>query len=101
MARSSQFLPTVYIMASQKSGTIYTGVTSDLPKRVWDHRQGVIAGFTKKYRCKRLVWFEIHSTMDSAIAREKQIKAGSRSRKIRLIEEENPDWNDLFYELNN
>ena len=89
-------LPCVYIMANGRNGTIYTGVTSDLPKRVWEHREGVAAGFTKKYGCKMLVWFERHDTMDAAIAREKQIKAGNRRKKLALIETENPTWHDLF-----
>ena len=78
--------PAVYIMASGRNGTLYTGVTSNLPQRVWQHRTGVVGGFTKRYGCKRLVWYELHSTMPEAIAREKQIKAGSRKRKLVLIE---------------
>ena len=100
MARTVHFQPAVYMMANQKSGTIYVGVTSDLPKRAWEHREGHIEGFTKRYGCKRLVWFELHSTMEAAIAREKQIKGGSRAKKIALIEAQNPDWRDLFFELN-
>ncbi|MCK0100441.1 GIY-YIG nuclease family protein [Qipengyuania sp. S6317L1] len=83
-------------MASKRNGTLYTGVTSDLPKRTWQHRDGVADGFTKKYGCKMLVWFERHDTMDAAIAREKQIKAGNRRKKLALIETENPTWHDLF-----
>ncbi|MDJ0641701.1 MAG: GIY-YIG nuclease family protein [Erythrobacter sp.] len=94
------FQPAVYMMANRKNGTIYTGVTSDLPKRAWEHRQGQIDGFTKRYGCKLLVWFEFHSTMESAIEREKQIKGGSRKKKTGLIEAENPDWFDLFTDLN-
>jgi len=86
-------------MANHKNGAIYTGVTSDLPKRVWQHREGVFGGFTKKHHCKPLVWFELHSTMESAILREKQIKGGSRHKKIKLIEANNPEWRDLFFEL--
>ena len=91
--------PCVYIMANRRNGTLYTGVTSDLVKRVWQHRQGVADGFTKKYDCKKLVWYEVHETMDTAIAREKQIKAGSRVKKLTLIEASNPDWTDLFREI--
>ncbi|MGQ0659509.1 MAG: GIY-YIG nuclease family protein [Sphingosinicella sp.] len=83
-------------MASKRNGTLYTGVTSDLPQRAWQHREGVADGFTKRYGCKTLVWHEMAGAMNTAIAREKQIKAGSRSRKRALIEEMNPDWNDLF-----
>ena len=93
------FQPAVYIMATRRNGAIYTGVTSDLPKRVWEHREGVVEGFTKQYGCKLLVWYEVHSTMEYAIAREKQIKAGSRKRKLALIEARNPRWNDLYAEI--
>lgn len=86
----------VYIMASRRNGTIYIGVTSDLPKRVWQHREGVIEGFTKKYGCKMLVWFERHDDIEGAIRREKQMKEWKRSWKLREIEEMNPDWDDLF-----
>ncbi|MES2120296.1 MAG: GIY-YIG nuclease family protein [Pseudomonadota bacterium] len=91
--------PAVYIMASQRNGTLYTGVTSDLVQRAWQHREGMIDGFTKRYACKLLVWFEPASTLDSAITREKQIKGGSRRKKLALIEAVNPDWRDLFDEL--
>jgi putative endonuclease len=89
-------LPAVYIMASRRNGTLYTGVTSDLAQRAWQHREGVADGFTKRYGCKILVWYELAGTMDSAIAREKQIKGGSRARKLTLIESKNPGWDDLF-----
>ena len=79
------FQPAVYIMASDRNGTIYVGVTSNLIKRVWEHRDGLIEGFTKRHGCKLLVWFELHSTMEHAITREKQIKGGSRKRKLALI----------------
>ncbi|HEY0327016.1 MAG TPA: GIY-YIG nuclease family protein [Allosphingosinicella sp.] len=88
--------PAVYIMASKRNGTLYVGVTSDLPQRVWQHREGVVAGFTKRYGCKMLVWYEMAGTMDAAIAREKQIKGGSRAKKLALIEAMNPAWEDLF-----
>ena len=86
----------VYIMASRRNGTIYIGVTTDLAKRVWEHREGLIEGFTKKYGCKSLVWFERHDTIEAAITREKQMKEWRRAWKLRRIEEMNPDWNDLF-----
>ena len=87
--------PAVYIVASRRNGTIYTGVTSDLSKRVWQHKQGK-SGFTARYGCKRLVWYELHGEMLSAIAREKQLKGGSRRKKLLLIEQLNPDWTDLY-----
>jgi putative endonuclease len=91
--------PAVYIMASRRNGTLYTGVTSDLPARAWQHREGVSPGFTRKYGCKLLVWYEQCGTMEAAILREKQIKGGSRAKKLRMIEGMNPGWNDLFETL--
>lgn len=91
--------PAVYIMASKQNGTLYTGVTSNLLGRVWQHRTGELAGFTKRYGCKVLVWYEMHETMEWAIVREKQIKAGSRARKLALIETANPIWRDLYPDL--
>jgi putative endonuclease len=88
--------PAVYILASCKNGTLYTGVTSDLVKRVFEHQQDVVDGFTKKYQVHRLVYFELCDDMLTAIAREKQIKAGSRAKKIALIELNNADWLDLY-----
>jgi predicted GIY-YIG superfamily endonuclease len=88
--------PCVYIVASKRRGTLYTGVTSDLPRRAYEHREGVVKGFTTKYGCKILVWYEAHATMIDAITREKQIKAGSRADKIVLIEAVNPEWKDLY-----
>ena len=82
-------------MANKRNGTLDTGVTADLAKRAWPHRQSIVPGFTAKYACKMLVWCKIHQTMLSAIAREKQLKAGSRQRKLALIEVANPDWRDL------
>ena len=76
--------PCVYMMANQRNGTIYTGVTSLLIQRTYQHRQGAVKGFTKKYDCKILVWYELHETMESAITREKKIKAGNRNNKIKL-----------------
>jgi putative endonuclease len=89
----------VYIMASGRNGTLYIGVTSDLIARVWQHREGVVEGFTKKYGCKLLVWFERHDDIEAAIRREKQMKEWKRLWKLRVIEEMNPDWNDLFESL--
>ena len=86
--------PYVYIMASGRNGTLYVGVTSDLPRRVYEHKTGAKAGFTKRYGCKLLVWHEPFERMDEAIAREKQIKSGSRRDKIALIERGNPQWLD-------
>lgn len=91
--------PCVYIMANDRNRTIYTGVTSNLLQRIYQHKKGVIEGFTKKYGCKILVWYEQHETMESAIMREKQIKAGSRSKKMELIEKSNSGWNDLYETL--
>ncbi|WP_338425879.1 GIY-YIG nuclease family protein [Sphingopyxis kveilinensis] len=90
--------PAVYIMTNGKDGVLYTGVTSNLIGRVWQHREKR-SGFSARYRCDKLVWFEMHGDMHSAISREKQIKAGSRARKITLIEAGNPEWRDLFPEL--
>jgi putative endonuclease len=89
----------VYIMASQRNGTLYIGVTSDLPGRVWQHREGTADGFTKKYGCKMLVWFEEFGDIESAIQREKQMKSWKRLWKLRVIEEGNADWNDLYESL--
>jgi putative endonuclease len=85
----------VYVMASRPHGTIYVGVTSDLERRAWEHRQGAISGFTKTYGVKSLVWFETFDDAAGAIRREKQIKKWNRAWKRRLIEESNPDWHDL------
>ena len=86
----------VYIMASAPNGTLYIGVTSDLMQRVYQHRQGELDGFTKKYGCKTLVWFEQYEDMYAAIAREKDIKKWRRVWKLRLIEQANPQWRDLY-----
>ena len=91
--------PCVYIMASQRNGTLYTGVTSDLVQRVWQHKNRAFDGFSKRYGVDRLVWFESHDNMENAIQREKRLKAWKRSWKIRLIEQENPEWNDLYETL--
>jgi predicted GIY-YIG superfamily endonuclease len=92
--------PCVYIMASRRNGTLYIGVTTDLARRAFEHRTGAMAGFTERYSCKTLVWYEAHERMDEAIAREKLLKAGGRAKKLDLIETMNPDWLDLYETLN-
>ena len=92
--------PAVYMLASRKHGTLYIGVTSDLAVRVSQHKSGEIDGFTKKYGVKRLVWAEQFGTMEDAILREKQMKKWNRAWKVQLIEQENPDWDDLHAGLN-
>ncbi len=89
----------VYMMTNRKNGIVYTGVTSDLMKRVWEHREGVVPGFTKKYGCKLLVWYEAHDDLQEARRRELQIKEWKRAWKIKRIEEQNLDWNDLYLSL--
>ncbi|HET7649363.1 MAG TPA: GIY-YIG nuclease family protein [Gammaproteobacteria bacterium] len=91
--------PCVYILTSEKNGTLYIGVTSNLIKRVWEHKNSVVEGFTEKYGVHTLVWFEQHETMQSAINREKAIKKWNRDWKLRLIEEINPQWRDLYPEI--
>ncbi len=91
--------PAVYILASERNGTLYIGVTSDLIQRIWQHREGVVEGFTQQYAVKTLVWYEQHETMESAISREKALKKWNRDWKLRLIAERNPDWNDLWFEI--
>jgi len=86
-------------MASRRNGTLYVGVTSILSQRVWQHRSGAVRGFAARYGCKMLVWYELHASMLEAIAREKQIKGGSRKKKLALIEASNPSWRDLYEEL--
>lgn len=88
--------PCVYLLASKRNGTLYVGVTSNLIKRVWEHKSHVVDGFTKKYSVDQLVWYEMHETMESAIQREKAIKEWQRTWKLRLIEEFNPGWKDLY-----
>ena len=89
-------LPCVYILASKRNGTLYTGVTSDLVKCVYDHKNGLADGFTKKYNVHYLVYFELHEDMLAAISREKQIKKWNRAWKLDLIEKNNPAWKDLY-----
>ena len=88
--------PAVYVLASERNGTLYIGVTSDLVKRVWEHKNNLVEGFTKRYRVHHLVWYELHESMNSAIEQEKKMKEWERAWKIRLIEENNPNWNDLY-----
>ena len=88
--------PAVYILASQRNGTLYTGVTSDLVQRIWQHKNDTVEGFTKKYGVHILVYYELHDDMENAIIREKRVKKWNRAWKLRLIEEMNPDWNDLY-----
>ena len=89
----------VYILASKRNGTLYVGVTSDLTKRVWEHKNKFVKGFTEQYGVDKLVYCEVHSDAENAILREKQIKKWNRSWKLRLIEEKNPSWKDLFDEI--
>ena len=89
----------VYMLASRRNGTLYTGVTNDIGRRVWEHRSDLAEGFTRKYGVHILVWYETHEDIDTAIAREKQIKGWNRAWKIRLIEKENSGWNDLYEKI--
>ncbi len=91
--------PCVYILASKKNGTLYTGVTSNLIKRVWEHKNELAGGFSKTYGVHDLVWFEIHETMESAIAREKLLKEWKRKWKLELINKSNPSWRDMYGDL--
>lgn len=93
------FTPAVYMLASKRNGTLYTGVTSNLPARTYQHRNGLVPGYTREYGVKMLVWYEVHGTMESAILREKRIKKWNRAWKLELIEKENPDWRDLAEDL--
>ncbi len=88
--------PAVYILASKRNGTLYIGVTSDLVKRIWEHKNDMVEGFTERYCVHRLVWYELHETMRSAIEREKRLKEWKRAWKLELIESNNPGWQDLY-----
>ena len=88
--------PAVYVLASKRNGTLYIGVTSDLTKRVWEHKNDLVEGFTKRYSVHRLIWYELHNSMESAIKREKSMKEWKRAWKLELIESANPDWEDLY-----
>ena len=89
----------LYILTSKRNGTLYTGVTSNLVQRVWQHKNKLGEGFTKKYNVDKLVYYEVHESAESAITREKQVKAWKREWKLRLIGENNPDWVDLYNEI--
>jgi len=91
--------PCVYLLASRQNGTLYVGVTSNLVQRIWQHKNDLVEGFTKRYGVHRLVWYEECGTMEGAIAREKAIKEWKRAWKIRLIENFSPEWNDLYDQL--
>ena len=91
--------PTVYILASKRNGTLYIGVTSDLIKRIWEHKKNIVEGFTKRYNVHRLVWYEMHESMESAITKEKRLKNWKRKWKLELIESNNPNWIDLYDEI--
>jgi putative endonuclease len=91
--------PSVYLLASKRNGTLYVGVTSDLVKRIWEHKNNMVEGFTKRYGVHQLVWFELHESMESAINREKQIKEWKRQWKLKLIEDTNRNWADLYYTI--
>ena len=91
--------PCVYILASRRNGTLYVGATSDLIKRVWQHRENLVEGFTRRYGVHDLVWYEPHESMTGAIARERAIKEWKRAWKIELIEAENREWRDLYPDL--
>ena len=93
------YQPAVYLLASRRNGTLYTGVTSNLVQRVWQHRNGVIAGFTARHQVNQLVWYEFHAEMTVAIGRELAIKRWRRSWKLQLIERFNPGWRDLWAEI--
>jgi putative endonuclease len=88
--------PAVYILASKRNGTLYVGVTSNLVKRIWEHKNDLVEGFTKRYGIHNLVWYEVHETMESAIQREKRVKEWKRAWKLELIESFNPEWQDLY-----
>jgi putative endonuclease len=91
--------PAVYILASKRNGTFYTGVTSDLVKRIWEHKNNMVGGFTKRYNVHRSVWYELHENMESAITREKRLKNWKRKWKMKLIEGSNPEWLDLYVRI--
>ena len=91
--------PVVYLLASRRCGTLYVGVTSNIVQRIWQHREGLVDGFTRRYQVKRLVWYERHEAMLSAISREKAIKRWRRQWKLELVERMNPDWRDLWPDI--
>ena len=89
-------IPCIYILSNKKNGALYVGVTSNLQQRIWQHKQNIVHGFTQKYNIHKLVYYEVCPTIESAITREKQLKGGSRKKKVELIEIANSDWNDLY-----
>lgn len=89
----------VYILFNKRNGTLYTGVTSDIVKRIYEHKNKLVDGFTKTYSVDKLGYYEISDNMESTIIREKQIKAGNRKNKLKLIESINPNWDDLYYDI--
>ena len=92
-------IPVVYIITNKRNGTLYTGVTSNLVQRIYQHKNKLMRGFSQRYGCDKLVYYEVCDHMKLAILREKQIKAGSRKKKLKLIEAKNPEWNDLYSEI--
>ena len=97
MAMEKQFY--IYILASKKNGTLYIGITSDLIRRIWEHKNNVVKGFTKKYSVHTLVYYEVHPTFETAVQREKNLKKWKRAWKIKLIEEKNSEWRDLYPDI--
>ena len=91
--------PAVCILASKRNGTLYVGVTSNLKKRIWEHKDDLVGGFTRKYHVHRLVWYELHEAMEYALIREKRLKNWRRKWKLQLIESSNPEWQDLYAEI--
>ena len=91
--------PAVYILANKRNGTLYVGVSSDLVKRIWEHKNDIVEGFTKRYGVHQLVWYELHENMESAIVREKHLKEWKRKWKLKLIENTNPEWQDLYHTI--
>jgi putative endonuclease len=89
----------VYMVSSRRNGTVYIGMTDNLARRIWEHQTGAVAGFTKKYGVKTLVWYELHESRETAFQRERQLKKWNRAWKLKLIESGNPDWRDLTAEL--
>ena len=99
LVNMNEKIPCVYMLTNKKAGTVYVGVTSNLQKRIWEHKNNMVQGFTKKYNLHNLVYYEVCPSMKSAIEREKQLKGGSRKKKITLIEKDNLLWNDLYDEI--
>ena len=91
--------PAVYMLASKRNGTLYIGVTSDLVKRIWQHKNNMVEGFTERYGVHQLVWYELHENMQSALEREKRMKGWKRKWKLELIESANPNWKDLYHTI--